>query len=340
MTAPEQDSERQSKGMHASRDAIRQLPKADLHVHLNGAVPTPLAKELLSEIKIHLPEGFSIENDLQVLAPVTSLQEYFKPWLGLKQLPRSRHCLQRMVNGALELLRSDGVMYAEMRNSPFNIAQLNGISMQDTVEWLSEATACAEEQTGVSVRLILSISRYNFDLSRAKSLIQAIGAANCGEYVVGVDLSGNEDSPVSDDVATLLRQAKDSLGLGVTVHAGETGNHRNIEWAIESCKADRIGHALAAVSSPILLERLIEQDICVEVCLHTNLRTGSVSKIQRHPVHEFLRLGVPFVLCSDNPAINAASLSEDYLLFLDATGRHDILCEMAERQRRYAFKRS
>ena len=322
-----------------SQDTIKALSKADLHVHLNGAIPTDLAKDLLVPIRNELPLDFDIDSDLQVLNPVLSLKDYFKPWLGLKQLPRGRSCLQKMVDGALNYLEADGVSYAELRNSPFNISELNGISMRETVEWLTEAVAIADSQHGVTARLILSISRFRFDFELAKSLLQAIKDANSGKYIVGLDLSGNEDTPIPETVADLFREAKDELGLGITVHAGETGDQRNIEWAIECCNADRIGHALALNKSPQLVELVIKRDVCIEVCLHGNLRTGYVQNIAEHPIHEFIRVGVPFVLCSDNPAVNAVPLSEDYVLFATATGRYDILKEMAERQAHYAFGR-
>ena len=316
---------------------IRKMQKMDLHVHLNGAVPTPLVKDLLSHYDCVLPDGYNCQNDLQVLAPVISLRDYFRPWLALKQLPVGKVCLTEMMKGAVDYLRTDGVTYVEFRNSPFNIATLNNISLQETVEWLAEAAATAEEQLHLQVRLILSVSRYGFDIDKSYSLLDSIQKANGSKYVVGVDLSGDEDTTIPSEICGFFKKAKDELGLSVTIHAGETGNHENIEWAILECGADRIGHALAAINCSKTADLIIDRDVCVEVCLQSNLRTGAVKCLEEHPVVKFLDLGIPFVLCSDNPAIHGTTLSDDYNLFRRVTGREDILEQMLEQQKRYAF---
>jgi len=257
--------------------------------------------------------------------------------LALKLLPIGKDCLKEMMCGAVGSLHRDGVIYVEFRNSPFNIAFLNGISLEETVDWLAEAAATSEEKFPVQVRLVLSLSRYQFNLDTGYRLLDGIKKA-CGRtYVVGVDLSGDEDTEVPRETCTFFRKAKDELGLSVTIHAGETGNHKNVEWAILDCGADRIGHGLAAVNSPKTVELIIDRNICVEICLQSNFRTGQVRCLDEHPITQFVDLGIPFVLCSDNPAIHGTTLSDDYRLFYDITAREDILDQMIERQKHFAF---
>ncbi len=323
--------------MTKSDEMVRQMTKMDLHVHLNGAIPTSLVRDLLSRCGCSLPDGYNWETDLQVLSPVGSLRDYFRPWLALKLLPIGKDCLKEMVCGAVERLYSDNVVYVEFRNSPFNIASLNRISMEETVDWLAEAVAASEEKFPVQARLILSLSRYQFTLDVAHRLLDGIGKAQGRKYVVGVDLSGDEDTQVPREASSFFRRAKDELGLCVTIHAGETGNHQNIEWAILDCGADRIGHGLAAVNSPKTVELIIDRNVCIEICLQSNFRTGQARCLSEHPITQFVDLGIPFVLCSDNPAVHDATLSDDYQLFYKITARQDLLDEMFERQKRFAF---
>jgi adenosine deaminase len=234
-------------------------------------------------------------------------------------------------------MRADGIVYVEFRNSPFNIAALNNISLQETIDWLAEAAASAEDRYKLKVRLIISLSRYRFDLDMAYLLLNSIKLADGRKYIVGVDLSGDEDTQVPDEACRFFRVAKEELGLSITIHAGETGNNRNIEWAIIDCGADRIGHGLAAVNCPKTVELIIDRDVCVELCLCSNFRTGRVQNPANHPIVKFIELGIPFVLCSDNPAVHGTTLSDDYYLFSKITGRADILEQMFERQKRYAF---
>jgi len=323
--------------MIKSNGMVQKMTKMDLHVHLNGAIPTPLVRDLLYRSGCSLPDGYNCETDLQVLSSVDSLQDYFRPWLALKLLPIGKDCLKEMMCGAVGNLYSDGVIYIELRNSPFNIASLNSISLEETVDWLAEAAAISEEKFPVKVRLILSLSRYQLNLDMGYRLLDGIKKASGREYVVGVDLSGDEDTHVPHEICGFFRRAKDELGLSVTIHAGETGKHHNIEWAILDCGADRIGHGLAAANSPKTVELIINRHICIEICLQSNFRTGQVQCFNEHPITRFVDLGIPFVLCSDNPAVQGTTLSDDYLLFNKITARQDILDQMLESQRHFAF---
>lgn len=323
--------------MYQSNHIVQQMTKMDLHVHLNGAIPTPLVRDLLYRSGCKLPDGYNCENDLQVLSSVSSLRDYFRPWLALKLLPIGKDCLKEMMCGAVDHLYRDGVVYMEFRNSPFNIASINNITLEETIDWLAEAVTAAEEQFPVKVRLIISLSRYNFDLDMAYQLMVGIKKAHGRKFVVGVDLSGDENTQVPHDTCRFFRKAKDELGLSVTIHAGETGNYQNIEWAILDCGATRIGHGLSAVKSPKTTELIINRNICVEVCLQSNFRTGQIRCPDEHPISQFVALGIPFILCSDNPAVHGTTLSDDYNLFYKITARQDILEQMFERQKYFAF---
>ncbi|GAB5514394.1 MAG: hypothetical protein Rhob2KO_21190 [Rhodopirellula baltica] len=246
-----------------------------------------------------------------------------------------------MLRSAAKELASDGVSYAELRNSPFNIAEINSISLERTLErtleWLIESATRASEACAIDIRLIISLSRYNFDLDRANLLLSAIAAVSHGQRIVALDLSGDEDQPIPVESSSLFQRAKEELGLGVSVHAGETGNAKNVRWAVEVCHADRIGHGLAAIRDPRVLELLHSRDVCVEVCMHSNLMTGRLDSLEFHPVHSFIEASVPFVICTDNPQVHGVSLSDEYRLFVDATGRSDLITGMYDTQMKYAF---
>lgn len=317
---------------------LSSLPKSDLHVHLNGAIPTNTAKKLLAPIIGSLPDWFVVDTDLQINSPVNGLQEYFKPWYALKKLPYSQDCLNLMVESALEGLANDNVRYVELRNSPFNISEINDISLDDALHWLIDSIEHASEKIGIDAKLVLSLSRYNLDKNKIIQLHKAIRAVKSNGTLVGVDLSGNEDSPIVPEVHDFFIRAKHEYGLGITIHAGETGKIENILWAIEECEADRISHGLAAANSEELMNQLRERNICLEICLASNFLTRSVPVREKHPIHEFSKHGVPFVLCSDNPCINMATLSENYKLFCEINGDNALLTTMHLQQQKYSFK--
>jgi adenosine deaminase len=152
-------------------------------------------------------------------------------------------------------------------------------------------------------------------------------------------VAGDEAFPIDAELAKLLRGATEELGLGVTIHAGEVGPPEHIRFAIEACGARRIGHGLSATQSPPLLELLKERDICLELCLRSNVLTSAVASLQYHPIFTFIAYDIPFVLCTDSPGIHALSLSQEYVQFYELTGRADILESMYARQTTYAFSR-
>lgn len=317
---------------------MRCLEKAELHAHLNGCIPPSKTKELVKKYGITLPRGFDLDKDLQIKEPVSSLLEYFRPWFIFKLLPLGRDCLREMVDAAIESLAMDNVKYAELRKNPFNICDLNKTSLEVTLEWLIDALCVCSQKYGIDARLIVSLSRYHNDLEKARELICAIKNVNYRSRIVGLDLSGDEDKAINCAMSKFYRAAKEDLGLGITIHAGETGNVNNLCWAITECHADRIGHGLAAAESTELLDKIQSSSVCLEVCLSSSFLTGIVKRESPHPVQTFIDLGIPFVLCSDNPQINNACLSDEYELFLTMTSRDDILEEMYGRQMSFSFK--
>jgi len=320
-----------------ARAGFESYEKGELHAHLNGCIPPEVTKELVVRHGVEVPEDFDIELDLQILEPVSSLVEYFKPWLLLKRLPIGKECLLRMVDAAVETTRRDGVKYVEFRNSPFNICEINNVGLEEALEWLIEGLRASSLKHGVDAKLVVSLSRHNLELEKARKLLNAIRSRDCERLIVGVDMSGDENAEINDEVTRFFRRAKEDLGLGVSIHAGETGVAENILWAVDECGADRVGHALAAANSRKIMDRLREKNVCVEVSMISNLRTGSVKCIDEHPVTVFIENEVPFVLCSDNPQVHRSSLSDEYALFSKLTARLDLIETMYGRQMEFCF---
>jgi adenosine deaminase len=317
---------------------VRALAKAELHAHLAGCIPTHAAQALLRALQIALPAGFDLEQDLSINTPVPSLRDYFTPWLALGKLPQGYACLAQMFRLAVGALAMDGVVYAELRHSPFKVVQLNAVSFEVALQWALEALAEAHTVLpGIDARLILGIDRTHVDVAHVRAALRAFKTLGYPQQIVGLDVSGDEAFPINAELAKLLRAATDALGLGVTIHAGEVGPPEHIRFAIEACGARRIGHGLAATQSPPLLELLKERDICLELCLRSNVLTSVVASLQHHPIFTFIAYDIPFVLCTDSPGIHAFSLSQDYVQFYELTGRADILESMYARQTTHAF---
>lgn len=200
-----------------------------------------------------------------------------------------------------------------------------------------EGITKSSEKYKITAGLVLTVSRGPMATLHLQQLLDAYTALGMPRAVVGLDLAGHEDVESSEDLGHQFRDAKDRYGFGITIHAGETGSSTRVWEALEEFSADRIGHGVAAILDPALLDALRERDICLELCPTSNLLTNAEAGFPNRAVISLIQFEVPFVLCSDNPGIQNNSINNDYQLFLDATNRNDILLKMYEQQQKYTF---
>lgn len=327
------------EGSAAGSESVELAKKGELHVHLNGAVPASTVLEILTEEGGELPHGFSPERDLVRRTACTSLSEYLVPWQLLRRIPKRQENLQRIVDAAVKELGLNGIRFIELRSSVLYLATLQECSVPEALKRLLSCTDQATKKHGIQRGLVLTVSRGDYSAVHLAALLSAYEALGRPADVVGIDLAGDEDIPYPGELPYMFRQAKDKYGLGITIHAGETGRPDSIRAAVELFDADRIGHGTAAGGDPSLMELLAKRDVCVEVCPISNRLTGAVPPLKAHPLREFQEHGVPFVICSDNPAIHERGLIEDYVVALSEGISHDVLNDQYKLAKNYSFIR-
>lgn len=316
---------------------LRTLDKGELHVHLNGAAPATTVREILAEESTEIPPGFDCDRDLVRNVACPSLAEYLAPWQVLRRLPKKPGNLQRLIDSVAAALAAHGVCFVELRSSVLYLATLHGGNVAQALERLIVATAAAADRHGMRRGLVLTVTRGDYSAVHLADLLNAYRVLGEPRDVVGIDLAGNEEIPYPVELPALFREAKQHYGLGITVHAGETGRVENIRDAVELFGADRIGHGTAAEKDPRLMELLAKRDICVEVCPISNRLTGAVPPEAAHPLRDFKRYGVPFVICSDNPGIHQRGLSEDYAVAMAEGVSVEDLKKQYALAKRYSF---
>lgn len=287
------------------------LKRGELHMHMNGAVPASTIQEILADEGTSLPEYFDFQQDMVRLTPCHSLADYLRPWQILRLLPKKRANLDRMTLSVFSSLAENQVDFVELRSSLLYLATLQGCSPAQALEHLIDSTGEAARYYGIRRGLILTVTRGDYGAVSLATLLQAFEDLGRPKEVVGLDLAGDEEMSYPAELPSMFRDAKDRFGLGITIHAGETGRSENVRCAVELFNADRIGHGTAAGKDPALLDLLAKRRICVEVCPISNRLTGAVPPNDSHPLQEFRRHGVPFVICSDNPAIHQHGLVDD-----------------------------
>ncbi|WP_100913372.1 adenosine deaminase [Pseudoalteromonas spongiae] len=318
-------------------ELIKNLKKGELHVHLNGLVSTEVIFSLLNNQIPNLKINNVQQSSLNVLEPAKSLADYLKPWELLRLVPKSRSDLTLIIINAFENLKKSNVSFVELRNSVIYIASLNNVSVDVAMAWLIQDIEMASELYNIKGALILTVSRGDLALEQMNILIDAYLKLGKPPLVVGLDLAGNEELQSPQGLAHEFVKAKSEFNFGITVHAGETGNFKNIEIAVRDFKADRIGHGTAAIKSDSTMEMLREKNICIEVCPISNRLTNAVPQQESHPVTHFIKNDLPFVICSDNPSIHCSSIDHDYLEFYHETDSLEHINEMLKIQKRYSF---
>ena len=316
---------------------ISELPKGELHVHLNGLVSSGIIRNIITAEEISIPSNFDLEKDLNVFSPQKKLTEYLRAWQILRLIPKSRKALNKMVDNAFCNLSKQNISFVELRNSVIYIAKLNNISIEKALMWLISEIERASDHYNIKAGLILTIPRKWDAAKELDLLLNAYNKLGRPSVIVGVDLAGDENLPLPLEVPLLFTKIKEEYGLGITIHAGETGKESNIIEAVNNFRADRIGHGAAAGKSKEIMCFLKENDICIEVCPISNRLTGAIKEEEIHPVLEFIKNEVPFVICSDNPAIHNCNLNDDYYDFYTKTNRQDILSKMYDMQKKYSF---
>ncbi len=313
------------------------IEKGELHVHLNGLVSTEVLQDLLKQNIIDIPKGFDLDKDLNVLEPALDLSSYLKPWDVLRFIPKSRADLTLIVFNAFDNLKKQNVSFVEIRNSVLYIALLNNVTVNVAMSWLLEDISNASEKYNIRAGLILTITRGDYALEQLRTLLNSYINLGKPQLIIGLDLAGNENVHISKALSHEFVRAKTEFGLKITIHAGETGNVDNIITAINTFKADRIGHGTAAIKSQLALDLLRDNDVCVEVCPVSNRLTNAVQESESHPVIKFIESGVPFVICSDNPSIHRSSISQDYIEFYRETDSLLHIETMLDLQKKYSF---
>ena len=205
----------------------------------------------------------------------------------------------------------DNIRYLEVRFNPVALAESQGFALERICQWVFNADRRAASEVGIKVNFIITITR-DVDLKTARTLVN-LAVENRGEGVVGLDLAGDEVNYPAYPFAPLFREAR-RRGLGITIHAGEVTGADNVYEAVEILGANRIGHGVKSVEDLNVLDLLRFKGVVLEMSLTSNIYTGAVPDLRRHPLPALLRLGILVTLNSDDPGIFNSTLTDEYSL--------------------------
>jgi len=301
-------------------DFILQLPKAELHLHLEGSVEP----ETLHELDPSTPV-----EEFRALYAYTDFDAFLKAFGAIGRRLRSPQDYAHITRRLLERLAAQNVRYVE-------IILAAGVVLWKGQEFgpIFDAVREAAEGSPVEVRWILDAVR-QFGMEPARRVAE-LAAERTGQGVVAFGIGGSEERGPAEWFTGVFAFARNA-GLRLTAHAGESMGPESV-WAALALGAERIGHGIAAARDERLMRYLRERDIPLEICITSNLITGVVKRIEDHPVRRLFDAGVPITLATDDPAMFGCTLTGEYRL---AAGRFGFseseLRGIAENGFRYRF---
>lgn len=285
--------------------AFRALPKVELHLHLEGAIPLASLWEL---VRKYGGGGLESVNDLKERFRYQDFPHFLSTWMWKNGFLREYDDFTFIAQAVAEDLASQNIHYVEAFHSPGDFAMLHGLEPARITEAVRKGLDAAKGH--IEVRLIADLTR-DFGPQRGMGWLEEI-AEDKPMRIIGIGIGGSEQAFPPEPYRDVYRKAR-RLGLRTTAHAGEAAGPASIWGAIEALEVDRIGHGTRAVEDPALVRYLKEHQIPIEMCPISNVRTGVVASLKEHPIRKLFDEGLLVSVNTDDPKMFDTSLEAEFL---------------------------
>jgi aminodeoxyfutalosine deaminase len=293
---------------------LRSLPKAELHLHLEGTVSPETLVELSQR---HDGEKLTMAR-ARALYRYTDFTGFLMAFKAVSEHLRTAADYELITYRMLERLAAQGVVHAEVMVSVGVVYYWRRVDFEPLFAGMEAARVRAERQFGITLYWIFDAVRHFGPEEAARVFRKAAELRRESPSIVGIGIGGDERRTGAEPFRELYQEAQ-AAGLRLTAHAGETMGPESI-WAALNIGAERIGHGLSAQLDPDLMDVLAERQIPIEVCVTSNLRTGCCPTLQEHPVRRYFDAGLMVTLNSDDPALFLSDLQSEYRLAQEAFG--------------------
>jgi adenosine deaminase len=287
------------------------IPKIELHVHLEGAIPHAALWEMVQKYGGD-PETHTL-GDMVKRFKYHDFPQFIRTWIWKNRFLREYEDFTFIAEAVARDMASQNIRYAEVFFSPADFAR-QGLTPQRLVEAIRLGLACVNE---IEISLVADLVR-DFGPERAAVTLAQINEVR-EQGVIGITIGGSEQDFPPEPFAPVYAEAR-KLGFHTSAHAGEAAGANSIWGAIHSLGVERIGHGTRATEDPALIDYLAEYRIPLEMCPLSNLRTGIVHSVKDHPIREFFERGLLVTVNSDDPQMFGNCLSGEYQLLVDSLG--------------------
>jgi adenosine deaminase len=304
-----QSREPRRKGVPVSRELLHRLPKAELHVHLDGSLRPETMLELAAEYEKWMPATDAEHlRDYMHVQDARNLVEYLQRFEITLSIMQTADALERIAYELAQDLAEENVRYAEIRYSPI-LNTREGLPLTEAVEAPLRGLDRAEQEFGIRTGLIICGIR-NMDPATSRDLAD-LTVAFKGRGVIAFDLAGAEyNYPAKkhkDAFFTVINK-----NMAATIHAGEAYGPESIHQALHYCKAHRIGHGTRLYEDPDLMQYVKDFRIPIEICLTSNIQTRAATSFEVHPLRRYYDEDLVLSLNTDNRLMSATTVTEEF----------------------------
>ncbi|MDJ1177628.1 adenosine deaminase [Roseofilum sp. BLCC_M91] len=293
------------------RDWIRDLPKAELHIHIEGSLEPELMFALADRHQMTLPYD-SIEAAHQAYQ-FQDLQSFLDLYYAGANVLRTEQDFYDLTWNYLQRARQQGVHHTEIFFDPQTHTQ-RGIAFETVITGIHQALVEGKSQLDISSHLILCFLRHLSAEDAMKTLEEALPYQ---DWIVGVGLDSSEQGHPPSKFTAVFDRAR-GQGFLTVAHAGEEGPPEYIWEAIELLKVARIDHGVRSPEDPKLMEWLKEHQIPLTVCPLSNIELGVFETLKQHPIKQLLDAGLNVSVNSDDPAYFGGYVQENFMAIYEA----------------------
>ena len=286
---------------------IRQLPKAELHLHLEGAIEPATLQELREQHGDRTPDS-----EAEQLYLYQDFPGFLLAFKNITEHLRTPEDYELITYRLMQRLKEENILHAEVYVS-VGVCLWRKQDFAAIFEGLDRGRSRGARDFGISLLWIFDAVR-QFGVEEAQRVFE-LAVRYQDRNVIGVGIGGDEQKGPPELFRSVYGYAADN-GLRLTAHAGETGPAESI-WGALNLHAERIGHGVAAAQDPDLIEELAYRQIPIEICLTSNLRTGVCKAIGEHPAKSYFDQGIMITLNTDDPSMFGTTLSREYQLAQD-----------------------
>ena len=290
---------------------IPQIPKVELHLHLDGAIPADLLFSFVqrSEPSFSRQEFDEKRNRLKS----SDFSEFIKFWTWKNSFIKSHEDFRDIAYHVLKDLKNQNVRYAEIFYSPADYNKFD-IPFETVTEGILEGRELARKEFGIQCEFIVDLVR-DYGPDHALEYLKKV--KKYGEKgLIGIGLGGSEHAFPAKDFVRAFREAE-VMGLRRVAHAGEFAGAQSVRDAVELLGIERIGHGTRSYEDPELIEMLKERQIPLEVCVVSNIALGVCKSYEEHPVKTYFDKDLLITINSDDPLMFDSDLNDEYRILVE-----------------------